>query len=180
MVSEMWQSVEQMGTNDVKKMIRDIRSKGSNISLEERITLYFGLVKLDYLDNAMFQMQMIYNEIKEKGLNSDFLSKHPDLKIRLMSTFRVWEDSCGRIHVDDASGECDDCGTCFCGCGGCFGILFLITMCCGSEGLDFVFSPIDPTHGWCCNCVDGGCCTSACCNDCCTGICKELCGFHNL
>ena len=172
MVSEIWSSVERMETKDTKAMVRELKAKGPDLILEERIRLYFGLVKMNYLDNAMFQMQMIYNEIKEKGLSSDFVSRHPDLKIQLMSAFEIWEDACGNIHID----EVDDCGGWCCGCGGCLGVLLCISVCCGTEGLDCALSCIDPSTGCCCNLEDGGCCCNNCCTDCCCFAVEDGCG----
>ena len=175
MVSELWSSVDQMGTNDIKSMISELKSKGTDITLEDRIKLFLGLIKVNYLDNALFQMQMIYNEIKDKGLNSEFVSKHPDLKIQLMSTFEIWEDACGNVHIDEVD-SCGECGGGCCSCGGGFGVLLCITMCCGTEGLDCVFSCIDPSTGWCCNCDEGGCCINNCCTDCCCEVVEDGCG----
>lgn len=172
MVMELWKSIDRMDTTDVRLMVQELKNKSSEISLEERFKLYFGLLKMDYLDNAMFQMQLIYNEIKDKGLNNEFVAAHPDLKINLMSTFNIWEDACGNIHVEEACDGSECCGPCC----GCFGVLLCITMCCGPAPVEWMCSSIDPNTGWLCNFGDGGCClNNYCCNYCCN-ICEEGCG----
>lgn len=175
MINELWHSVEKLDEEDIKTMIIKIENQGAEVSLEDRIKLYFGLLKINYIDNALFQMQIIYNEIKYKGLNNEFIAKHPDLKIHLMAKYKIWEDACGNIHVDDENNECDECCDGCSYCCGCFGILFCITLCCGPQGLECVFSPIDPDAGWCCNCQDGGFCCNNCCSECCLNFCDDQC-----
>lgn len=168
MVMELWKNVESMDSTDIKLMIGELKKKDSRMSLEERFKLYFGLLKLDYLDNAMFQMQLIYNEIKDKGLNNEFVVAHPDLKISLMSTFHIWEDGCGNIHIEEiccCGPDCDDCVACG---------AILLSCACLSACCPGLF---DYDTGFCCNSNEGGCCCNNCCTDCCYDvICEGGCG----
>ena len=170
MIAEIWKNVDVMECEDVKGMIKELKIKGSYMTLEERIQLYFGLIKVNCIDNALYQMQMIYEEIKYKGLTSEFLSKHPDLKINLMAGYEIWEGPCGGIHVGpDYSEECEAC----CCCGGCGGLICCFTMCCDQDGT-CLMKACDTDTGICCNfeegglcCKDNGCCDCLCCCGCC-------------
>ena len=164
MIKDIWKSVDAMEINTLKQMVQELRMRSSSISLEERIMLYFGYLKLDYLDNAMLQVQLLYSEIKEFGLENSFIVNHPDLHSSLVRFFSIWEDACGDIHILDDS---DECAGCCCGCAGCLAIVLLVS--CGACGVD---------EGWCCNCNDnseGGIC-GFCCGHCIDSSAKCCCG----
>lgn len=164
MISEMREKIDNMGENDLINIICDLESREGELSLDQQIELYLALIKANYLDRAVFQIQLIYNEIKDRGLSSEFVAEHPDLKNNLKAAFRIGEDACGNIFIDEVDPGDESC--CIGCCCGSAGVICCIAACFGQSGADCLLSPIDPDNGWCCNCNEGGCCCN-CCDGCC-------------
>lgn len=142
MIQDIYNTITGMEPKALRSFVRDLKNRSESLSLEERLKLHFGLVQMDCLDSAMYQMQAIRTEITTAGISRDFLAAHPDLKVRLMATYDIWEDACGNVHVDEVEECCCDCeccqdwcnedGLCCCMCCGLFsGISALGNACCG-------------------------------------------------
>ena len=163
MIQDIYTSITQMEPNALRSCVRDLKKRNDSLSLEERIKLHFGLVQMDCLDSAMYQMQAIHKEITTAGISRDFLAAHPDLKVRLMATYNIWEDACGNIHVK----KVDECCSCFegdtaCCCGpvccaivgyaACFGGRVPLDVACG-----YIDVCAEPLCSPCCSCIGSGC-----------------------
>lgn len=183
MISELWDDIASKDITDIYEIIDDFKEKESsiNLSLEEKIKYSFALMRADYLDSAMFQLEMLYKYIKDVGVNNVFMEKHPDFRNFLLSSFNVWEDCSGNIHVEPV----DDC--CCDGCEGCCGPCAAFICCamplaasdvfCGTNCCDSCESSVDPEFGTCCNCHEGGLCGSLCYAPC--NCCDDLCCNDN-
>ena len=179
MIQDIYTSITQMEPNALRSCVRDLKKRNDSLSLEERIKLHFGLVQMDCLDSAMYQMQAIHKEVTTFGISSDFLAAHPDLKVRLMATYDIWEDACGNVHIEEVSECCCDCDCCQdccsedCACCtvpicGVLAFSMCLTACCGdSAGSAFLGCFCGSDSGICCNDAGGLCHIPVdCCCDC--------------
>lgn len=74
-------SIKAMDYKSVLNMIEEINKKAS-LQIEDRIRLYLGYMKINYLDKALYHAEHLKNYCIEKGLISDeFLAKHPGISI---------------------------------------------------------------------------------------------------
>ena len=166
MIRELWNDIATKPIADIYEMIDNFKKKENSmrLSLEEQIKYSFALMRADYLDSAMFQLEVLYNNIIDTGVNNKFMKKHPDFQNLLLSSFHILEDCNGHIHVDPTD-DCDGCESC---CGPCIALMcFLMPFAacdtyCGTNCLDGFSSMIDVNDGVCCNCMDGGLCCGWC------------------
>lgn len=107
-MQKLSESIKAMDTMSVLNMIEEINKKAS-LQIEDRMRLYLGYMKMNYLDKALYHAEHLKDYCIEKGLISDeFLAKHPGLSISF--DYCVMPDGCGGFNIIDCSGLCE--GTC--------------------------------------------------------------------
>ena len=128
-------------------------------SIEENVEEINDLLHRDYLDEAIFRIQNVYNQLVTSSFDCSLLKKSIDSHISY--SWHIQPDGCGGFEIV----EYDACGTCCTGGGVCcaiFSLCCLMEMCCpgaGASSLDACLTP-------CCD-MESPACICNCCDCCC-------------